>query len=128
MHGFSKLDKPLKNEIISRAVDKVVMALGKNSISEKIVPKFHYDKDFTTVEWQDGTKSKVKNIDLRLSCRCAVCVNELTGEKVLRSEDVPADIQPKEILVLGNYALGIKWSDGHTSGIYPYASIKKLAK
>lgn len=122
-----RLDKPLHNETISQAVDKVIMALGKNSIADRVLPKFHYTHEFTTLEWPDGKKSKVRNIDLRLSCRCAVCVNELTGEKVLRKEDVPADITPKEIIVLGNYALGIKWSDGHTSGIYPYATIQKLA-
>ncbi len=123
-----KFDRPIKNETITLAVDQVVRALGKNSITQRLVPKFHFDQQRTTLEWPDGKKFIVSNMDLRLSCRCALCANELTGEMILKKENIKSDIAPKEIIVLGNYALGIKWNDGHNSGIYPYATIEKLAK
>lgn len=68
------------------------------------------------------------NRRLRLSCRCALCVDEITGERLLKEEEINPDIAPKEITPLGNYAVGIAWNDGHSSGIYPYQSIRELAR
>jgi Mrp family chromosome partitioning ATPase/DUF971 family protein len=62
---------------------------------------------------------------LRRACRCAHCVNEMTGEKVLRDEDVTDDIQPQNIRHLGNYAITCDWSDGHSS-IYPYTALEEF--
>lgn len=58
---------------------------------------------------------------LRRQCRCAMCVEEFTGRQLLRPEDVPESIKPVEIGVVGNYAVGVTWSDGHKS-LFPYAS------
>jgi len=124
---LTTFDKPFHNEQVSQAVDNAVRALGKTSISSKLTPKFQFDRAKITLEWPDGRKYAVSNRTLRLSCRCAVCVNELTGEQNLKEDGVRQDIEAKEITVLGNYALGIKWNDGHASGIYPYDTIEKLA-
>ena len=29
--------------------------------------------------------------------------------------------------MVGNYALAVTWSDGHSTGLYPYRTIKSLA-
>ena len=68
----------------------------------------------------------VKNLDLCAYCGCAVCVDEYSGEKLLKVKDLPKDIKPTDIYPLGNYALKITWRDGHASGIYPYKQIRKL--
>ena len=120
-----KVDQCRDNIYIKQAVDKVVMALGKSSILQRQAPDIKFNEKEVILSWADGTIWKIKNRDLRLSCRCALCVNEMTGEKTLREKDIPSDIAAKEIIPLGNYALGITWSDGHSSGIYPYESIKK---
>jgi len=60
---------------------------------------------------------------LRRHCRCAQCVSEMTGDKVLRDEDILEDIVPQEISPMGNYAITVSWSDGHSS-IYPYEALK----
>ena len=109
-----------------QAVDKVVMALGKNSILQKQIPKIEFDKEILTLTWQDGTPHKIDHRSLRLSCRCALCINELTGEKLLDEKKIRPDIAPVEVTPLGNYALGITWNDGHSSGIYPYEMISYL--
>lgn len=121
-----KIDRPFINDYITHAVDKVVMAVGKNRILQRQTPTIQFDKKRVTLTWADGTKMQVTNRDLRLSCRCAFCVNELTGARTLREEDIREDIAPQEITPLGNYAIGINWNDGHSSGIYPYAHIKQL--
>lgn len=57
---------------------------------------------------------------LRRQCRCAKCIDEWTGDQVLRPEDVPESIRPVEMAPVGNYALQVLWTDGHQS-IFPYA-------
>jgi len=123
-----KLDKPFKNDFIKSAVDRVIMALGKSTIETKRIPGIHFDEREITLTWPDEKTLTVSNYNLRLSCRCALCIDELTGKQTLRADQVPSDIKAKEVISLGNYALGIKWSDGHNSGIYPYENIEALAK
>lgn len=122
-----KILGPLANEFIMTAVDNTMRALGKMSILQKQVPIIRFDATHTFLKWPDGEEIKVKNRDLRLSCRCALCVNEMTGELILKEENVAENIAPNACLALGNYAIGINWNDGHSSGIYPYPTIRKLA-
>lgn len=39
-------------------------------------------------------------------------VNEWTGERTLRDEDIPDDVLPADVQSLGNYAVQITWQDG----------------
>jgi len=64
---------------------------------------------------------KMSPAALRRQCRCAMCVEEMTGRQILRPEDVPEEIKPVEIGAVGNYAVGITWTDGHKS-LFPYRS------
>jgi ATP-binding protein involved in chromosome partitioning len=121
------IEKPIANEYIMQAVDQLIRSLGKNSIAQKQIPKIKLEDKRISLEWQDGTDDHVDYRVLRLNCRCALCVNELTGEKILDEKNIKADIAPTEVFPLGNYALAISWNDGHTSGIYTYAMIKELS-
>ena len=123
-----KIGEPVKNEFIRNLLDKVVSALGKSSIEKKEIPTITFDGKEVRLCWPDGEELSVSNRDLRLSCRCALCVNELTGQRLFRAENVRPDIQPAEITPLGNYAIGITWNDGHSSGIYPYKAIREIAR
>lgn len=122
-----KIIEPISNEFIHNAANQVIKALEKNRTTQKQVPEVSFDQTQTILKWPDGEKLTVNNRDLRLSCRCALCMNELTGELILRPEKIKADIAPTRITPLGNYALGIDWNDRHTSGIYPYSTIRKVA-
>lgn len=65
--------------------------------------------------------------DLRTACSCAHCVEEMTGEKLIRKSDVPDSIYPFSMNPVGNYALGINWSDNHSS-LFPYETLKQFVK
>ena len=71
-------------------------------------------------------KNKVKLIDpftLRKKCICAACIDEFSGEKILKEKNIPKDVHPVRIEDKGNYAVAVVWSDGHRSSIYPYKRI-----
>lgn len=78
------------------------------------------------VVWSDRKRSALDVRELRLSCPCAVCVNEWTGKKMLRADDVPENVRPLRIFSVGRYAMGIEWSDGHSTGIYGYDYMRRL--
>lgn len=67
------------------------------------------------------------NKDLRYLCPCALCCDEFTGERKVRLADIRDDVHVKEASPLGNYAISIRWSDEHSSGIYSYHYLRQLA-
>jgi len=79
-----------------------------------------------SINWSDDKETKYNAAQLRKSCPCASCVNEWTGEKVLKDENVPADLSFSSISIVGNYALNFQFSDGHNTGIYSFQYLKKL--
>jgi len=78
------------------------------------------------IAWADGAVGVLEVRELRLACACAVCVDEWTGEERLEPASVPEDVRPQNIRSVGRYALQIDWSDGHTSGIYPFERLRAL--
>ena len=64
---------------------------------------------------------------LRLDCGCAKCIDEWTGAGTLDPDSVPADVHPLKIESVGRYAIQIRWSDGHDTGIYPFRRLRELA-
>ncbi len=76
----------------------------------------------------DGPASVVSPALLRRACACALCVDERTGEKTLDPATVPETVEPTHIGPMGNYAVAVHWSDGHTSSIYPYDTLAALAE
>ncbi len=122
-----QIEQAVANDFIRNAVDAVIRSLGKTSLLTKQTPSIEFNAEEIHLRWSNGEDIRVKNRDLRLSCGCALCINEMTGEKIFKKETIRPDIQPKEIFTLGNYAIGINWNDGHSSGIYPYKSIREVA-
>jgi ATP-binding protein involved in chromosome partitioning len=78
------------------------------------------------VHWQDGHDQQIDVRDLRLACRCAACVDEMSGRAMLDPSTVPLNIVPIRIRSLGNYAIGVSFSDGHQSGIYTFGHLRGM--
>ena len=76
--------------------------------------------------WRDGRESRYGFHNLRCACPCASCVNELTGERVLKPESVPKNVHVLGSEYVGNYALRIHWSDGHNTGMYNFKTLRAL--
>jgi len=50
----------------------------------------------------------------------------MSGQPLLDPARVPADVRPLRIALVGAYAIRIEWSDGHSTGIYPYELLWRL--
>ncbi len=73
------------------------------------------------IAWErDGHHARYVARDLRLACRCAACQEEMSGRPILDPATVPADVRALDIRLVGGYAVHFEWSDGHTTGIYPW--------
>jgi len=112
------------NPCIQKAVDGLLQAITAAQGTQFELKDAGYRDGQVVIVFSDGREITANAFDLRANCQCASCVSELTGKRVLDIKKIPADINPKEILPLGNYAVGITWSDGHASGIYPYSLFK----
>ena len=77
--------------------------------------------------WEDGTVAEFSAFDLRAQCPCAACQDEWTGKRTLDPATIAPDIHPKNLELIGRYALKIEWSDGHSTGIYSWEFLHKLA-
>jgi len=78
------------------------------------------------ITWADGHHSVYDVRRLRLACACAQCVDEWSGEERVDDGQIPQDVRPVSVHPVGRYAVQIDWSDGHTTGIYPFARLRAL--
>lgn len=79
------------------------------------------------VRLDDEHAGTIPPAELRRKCRCASCIEEFTGKALLNPGDVPEHVYPLRMQPMGNYAMAIQWSDGHSSSIYPYDLLLELA-
>lgn len=86
------------------------------------------EADTVVIDWSDGRTCRYPYRELRLNCACAACVEEMTGRKLLNATAIPADIIAVDHMQVGRYALQFLWSDGHATGIYPFAMLRDLCK
>ena len=94
--------------------------------AEVLVALDRRDGRTLVLRWQDGHDQQIDMRDLRLACRCAACVDEMSGRAVLDPATVPLNIVPIRIWSLGNYAIGVSFSDGHQSGIYTFGHLRGM--
>ena len=52
----------------------------------------------------------------------------MTGRPILDPATVSADISIEEMKLVGNYALKIFWSDGHSTGLFTWELLQKLSE
>jgi DUF971 family protein len=78
------------------------------------------------ITWEQGHLGRYPYRFLREECRCAECVDEFTGERTLDVDSIADDIRIDDMQLVGNYALRIDWSDGHSTGLYTWQLLRAL--
>lgn len=96
------------------------MSITPTSVNKK-------DDKTLSISWSNRQDTHYDVVDLRRACTCAHCIDEITGEQRLKPEHVSDTVRPVHIRSLGRYAISVDWTDGHTSSIYSWERLKKLA-
>lgn len=83
------------------------------------------------VKWDDGTESFIPLETLRRCCPCASCQGEtdILGNvyKTPARALAPTAFQLARLAIVGGYAIQPIWADGHATGIYSFAYLKRVA-
>ena len=87
------------------------------------------DNKSLLISWENNEETIISLKLLRSLCPCATC----RSEREARSKTyIPLllsnQIEVAAIEVVGNYAIKIRWEDGHSTGIYEFSFIMNLAK
>ncbi len=83
------------------------------------------------LSFADGFEAYLPLPMLRRACPCAVCQGEPDAMgRVIRPkvEHGPKAFELVKFERVGGYAIQLSWGDGHSSGIYTYAYLQKLAE
>ena len=80
------------------------------------------------ITWGDGRVCHYNAPALRRVCPCAQCVNEYTGQRMLKPETISDDLTVVNVEIVGRYALTFRWSDGHATGIYSFRLLRELCE
>jgi DUF971 family protein len=80
-------------------------------------------KSQVRIVWDEGDEHTYDARALRLGCRCAHCINEMTGQPILDPQTVPAVITISAIDLVGTYGIQITFSDGHGTGIFRFREL-----
>lgn len=78
-----------------------------------------------TIEWDDGESSRLPITYLRGWCPCAGCQGH--GTVVEFHEPTDPDLGIDLMAEAGAYALHLRFSDGHDTGIYTWSWLRRIA-
>jgi DUF971 family protein len=83
------------------------------------------------ISWSDGVETYFPLEALRRACPCAVCGGEadVMGTVIRpRNEHTPKSFELAGYEFVGGYGLQPRWGDGHSTGIYSFAYLRRLAE
>lgn len=84
----------------------------------------HHTRDNALViTWDDGRRDRLPGRLLRGFCPCAGCQGHSPG---VRFADPGEGVTLLAVEEVGAYALGLRFSDGHDTGIYAWAWLREL--
>ncbi len=77
------------------------------------------------ITWDDGREGRYPFAGLRAVCPCVLCQGGhdnmgKPADKLLLRRTQNDDLNLEAIAPVGTYAIQIRWSDGHDSGIYTW--------
>ncbi len=78
-----------------------------------------------TIAWTDGHTTVYTAPELRALCPCARCIDELSGVRTHDPRSVPHDLLTEDVRLVGNYAISIRFSDKHDTGIYSFPMLRE---
>jgi DUF971 family protein len=82
------------------------------------------------IDWRDKHRSEYGLQYLRDHCPCAQC-SGAHGTEPPKKQQSPFELYKpalkiEEVEAVGNYALRLRWNDGHTTGIYSFEHLRRI--
>jgi len=117
----------------SEAVASTFMSLAHSTVKaveelrqRRSVPEVVAECDGATLAVTlNGKTARVPARAVRLNCQSAKMVDEFTGAKLFKEEDIAADVRIIKIATAGRYAVSIDWSDAHSS-LFSYTLLSRV--
>lgn len=85
------------------------------------------------IRWADGVESVLPLAVVRKACPCATCRERRAPERpphgglpILHGPEAAGMAVAEDAQLVGNYALRVRWADGHDAGIYDYGLLRSL--
>lgn len=87
-------------------------------------------KQLLTITWSDGRESRYPFAGLRAVCPCVSCKGghaNMGGpaDPCLVKNTQDATLNLENLQAVGSYALQFFWSDGHSTGIYTWETLRQ---
>lgn len=107
----------------------MVTDFSADVVSSRLVPRpvdvaLSRSKGQLRIEWEDGAISTLPIGYLRGWCPCAGCQGHGT---VVQFHPVSAELGIEHMSEAGAYALHLRFSDGHDTGIYTWQWLRAIA-
>lgn len=99
------------------------------AMNERITPVSitRSDARMLRITWSDGKVCEYSMPHLRKNCPCATCQADLAAKGAFYIPLFTADaLTLEKVVPQGHYALQFHWKDGHHTGIYDYALLRRL--
>jgi DUF971 family protein len=83
------------------------------------------------IKWQDNVEHVISAFNVRLNCPCAHCVDEITGAKLIKEENIPPNVKILESTPVGRYGAKFSFDDpspGANSGIYTFTFLRQIGE
>ena len=92
------------------------------------------DEGELSIRWNDGVHQRISVRHLRDACPCASCLEKARARETSQRPGqlpvlAPADTMPLQIMAMepaGRYGYTVRFSDGHSSGIYSLEILRAL--
>ena len=85
---------------------------------------------FFEIAWDD-VDGRIALSEMRRSCPCALCDDlraqqtQISGLHMIAEAEMPSAVLT-QVMAVGNYAVQLRWEDGHDTGIYTYSYLREL--
>ena len=87
----------------------------------------HQNEQLLELAWEGGPTYRLPYRYLRGQCPCASCRDEWTGERILAPASIRPDLKIEGMEPIGNYAVRLSWNDAHSSGLFSWETLSRLA-
>ena len=120
-------------EIASQIALQAMVVVTNEELSPFAPQEMNVANDGTTliIKWQDDIEHVLSSFHVRGMCPCAHCVDEITGERLIKDGDIPANVKILESAPVGRYGVRLSFDDPHPgagAGIYTFTFLRKLGE